>query len=121
MENKTAAQILDEWIPIQNSELERCVLTAMEEYKNQEVKALTEQVENLKEKVLTLDKVLKENHDQAQQQWEQDQAKISRLREGIQKFVFHWRKYFDSPKVGQPPDLNDLESLLSKFPEVPNE
>lgn len=39
-----------------------------------------------------------------------------KLKEGIKKFVHHWRIYFDSPKVGQPPVLSDLEALLEDNP-----
>lgn len=43
------------------------------------------------------------------------------LVEGVRKYVHHMNRFFGEPKVGQPPSLSDLQSLLSKFPEVPNE
>jgi hypothetical protein len=34
------------------------------------------------------------------------------LKEGIKKYIHHWHHYFGSPKVGQPPMIKDLESLI---------
>lgn len=48
------------------------------------------------------------------EQLAKERALRKELVEGVQKFVHHWRIYFDSPKVGQPPNLSDLESLLQK-------
>lgn len=44
---------------------------------------------------------------------EEKDKRIAELEQGIKKFIHHWRKYFDSPKVGQPPVLSDLEFILT--------
>lgn len=87
------------------------------------IASLKAEVENLKEKVLTLDRVLKENHDQAQQQWEQDQAELSRLREernelilGLKK-CYGWSTFLDySPE--EIADRKFIQSILSKFKDL---
>jgi hypothetical protein len=44
----------------------------------------------------------------AKHQEEQDKN----LREAVSKFINHWEIYFSSPRVGQPPAIQDLRDAL---------
>lgn len=50
-----------------------------------------------------------------QQQLSKERELRKELEDGIRKYVHHMRRFFGEPKVGQPPDLKDLENLLTKF------
>lgn len=38
--------------------------------------------------------------------------KVIELEEGIKKYCHHMHIFFSSPRVGQPPDINDLRKLV---------
>lgn len=42
------------------------------------------------------------------------QKRVEELEAGILKYVNHWNLYFGSPKVGQPPAIQDVKQLLTK-------